>query len=286
MERILINSGSSSSGWHRIEAFLLCPRRFAYKHLLKVSEGGGKRALSLGTLVHIGLAHHYARKKAAAEGKDPETYYTVDDAIALAAAAAGAQDAVEGCAALTAAARDIVHKYLFSYALEQLEVVSVEEEYSAVLRDAWPFTARYDLVFRDAGGRVWIRDYKTAARPTSATVAAYSLSGQILMMQVMGRALWGGAFGGVRLDLIQSVPPFAVRRESPLAAPRAVASIVETICNAEEGIQRMRGFDPNNYPATMTEHTCFTRYGPCAYANLCRWGPDASATKEKEGVET
>jgi PD-(D/E)XK nuclease superfamily len=267
MTKILINSGPSSSGWHRIEAFLLCPRRFAYKHLLKI-DGGGKRAMSLGTLVHAGLAHHYARKKATAEEKDPEAFYSVDDAIA----AAGAHGAVEGNETLVATARDIVNKYLLSYAMEQLKVVSVEEEYRAVLRDTWPFTARYDLVFCDACGKVWIRDYKTAAKPTSATAAAYSLSGQVLMMQVMGRKLWGSAFGGVRLDLIQSIPPFAVRRESPFAAPRALASIVDTICYAEESIQRMRGFDPNNYPATMTEHTCFTRYGPCSYANLCRWG--------------
>lgn len=279
MTRILINAGPSSSGWHRIEAFLLCPRRFAYRHLLKI-DGGKKRALSLGSLVHVGLAHHYARKKAAAEGKDPEVFYSVDDAISI--AAAQAHDTGEECTSIFQTARNIVNKYLLSYAMEQLEVVSVEEEYSATLRDAWPFTARYDLVFRDARGKVWIRDYKTAAKPTAATAAAYSLSGQVLMMQVMGRGLWGSAFGGVRLDLIQSIAPFAVRRESPFAAPRAVASIVDTICNAEEGIQRMRGFDPNNYPATMTEHTCFTRYGPCSYANLCRWGHDTESREERE----
>jgi hypothetical protein len=262
--KILINAGPSERGWHRIETFL-CPRRYAYRYLLGFDDGS-RCALVLGSLVHIVLAHHYIRRK---RGVDVALYYTPEEALIEGARVLGAEpDQIK-------AAGEIYRNYVATWGQEAIEVLNVEEQFEALLREKWRFTMRFDLVFRDAAKKIWIIDHKTTSAEVNKRISRiYTMSGQILMMQVMGRGLWGNAFGGVRLNLIQSRAPYKLLRDSPDPAPTALGGVVARICDAEEGIARLQasGLPPLEWPMATSEHLCFMRYGECAYFDRCRWG--------------
>lgn len=61
----LIDPGPSRRGWHRLQSVLKCPRYAAWSAFER--EHGNERcpspALIKGSLMHIGLAHHYQIKK-------------------------------------------------------------------------------------------------------------------------------------------------------------------------------------------------------------------------------
>jgi hypothetical protein len=76
-----IDAGSSGEwGWHATETAMRCPQLFAYHHRITPPPlaGGDRAPLLRGSLVHQGLAHHYARMQAAQEGKDPDIWATPD----------------------------------------------------------------------------------------------------------------------------------------------------------------------------------------------------------------
>ena len=92
------------------------------------------------------------------------------------------------------------------------------------------------------------------------------------MMQVIGKAQWGGAFGGVLLNFIGTAPPFNFVRRLPQPAPDLVNHVVDSLCYAEESIAKLMDRDPMHWPRAVNEHDCYTRYGPCNFRELCMWG--------------
>lgn len=58
----LINAGPSERGWHRIESVMRCPRLYAWEHSGLI-ERQISEPLARGSLIHVGLAHHYQRMK-------------------------------------------------------------------------------------------------------------------------------------------------------------------------------------------------------------------------------
>jgi len=152
----LLDTGPSPFGWHRYETFMRCPQLYAYSHKgppRDDAESG--RALALGSMVHVGLAHHYARMREEQHGRAPGSLYEPLDAItALAAKKNG--PAWHEHAGL---ARDIVRGYLARYAAERPEILHVEEVF-ALDFDGAPITMRVDLVWRGKDGRVYFVDHK------------------------------------------------------------------------------------------------------------------------------
>src|SRR5690348_7528301 len=101
--KILINTGPSERGWHRLESYLRCPQLYAwgYGRGGRVEEQGAAFAdrfpasnpLVRGSIGHAGLAHVYARLKAVQEGRDPDDYYLPTKAMELVAATFGERGA-------------------------------------------------------------------------------------------------------------------------------------------------------------------------------------------------
>lgn len=288
MSKILLNTGPSERGWHRLEAWLRCPQLFAYAYLIKPEGGLGDRGpLVRGTIGHAGLAHHFARLRAKQRGDDPNAYHTIEDAMALVAAMHGELGEFFLPIALRA-----VMAYITQFVYEDFEVVAVEEAVRAYVK--WPdalvkvqpsranekflITQRFDRVFKDKGKRVWIEDHKFVAKIQGKTVTRYILSGQFHLMQWFGRALYGDAFGGARINLLECQENPDVKPKSlqlPCEpAPNALGRFARNVCDAEEGIARLaaEGRDPWDYPAAMNEQVCLTPYGACPAFELCRWG--------------
>lgn len=305
---ILIDSGPSEAGWHRLESFLRCPQLYAYEHVLKLDLEGDKEPLVRGSLVHVGLAHHYAikgapqRKKKGAlqdgveweeackdsQGRflgvvphvitDPDRFYSPMDAMALAAdrwTAEGSKIALK----ILPYAQAMVQAHNDHWrgtSRERFEIVGVEFPMRASVHGVL-YTARIDLAIRTRQG-VKIIDHKTAANPTSArTMNRYQLSGQIHGLRHFGMMKWGRHFAGLEINVVGATEPYAFKRQAPAASPHMTNCFEQVILDAESGIQSLlrAGRDPWEWPKAASEHVCMNTYGPqgkCPAWDLCAWG--------------
>lgn len=261
---ILLNTGPSPRGVHRLEKALICPQLFAYTALLGM-DLGSRDALVKGSLVHVGLAHRYARMQCVQTGTDPENYYPVETAMKLAAVEFGALG--QEHLALTSQA---VRNYEAHYSSEQVTVAGVEELVETNIR-GHRLTARWDLITQDSRGNYWIIDHKTCGKIDQKTITRYTMSIQFLAMQHMGREKYGDRFGGVRINLV-ALQMVAFKRVSPEAAPHAVLSFPQIVEDAEAVIARNALRDPWDYPKAASEQVCVRPYGVCDAIELCRWG--------------
>ena len=135
--RLYPGGGPSQAGASRLSAATHCDRWFAYRYGLDRFRGGSA-AQAGGSLVHAGLAQHYARVGAAQKGgiivagehvTDPERLGTIAEAIGREAAARG----VEPDADLVVDSRECVEQYAAHYRYDDraLTILHVEEVFSA-----------------------------------------------------------------------------------------------------------------------------------------------------------
>lgn len=283
-ERILLDTGPSSHSWRRLEDFLHCPQLYAYRHLLKL-DLGNREPLVRGSIGHAGLAHHYARLRAHQRGENPDIYYTPAEAMMRVADRLGADGK------LLRLALAAVQSYAAAHVseAETLEILKVEEQVAATVR--WPshllqanparaemelrVTQRQDLVYRDRlAKKVYICDHKFVGYVEAKTLGRYIPSGQFLLMQWFGHAVYGDAFGGSVVNVVSIEDPPTMRREAIGPAPNLLGRLPQILCDAEEAIVRLaaEGRDPWEYPAAISETACWTPYGRCAGWDLCRFG--------------
>ena len=267
--KILLDAGPSERGWHRIESAARCLRMFALREsgIVPFPES---EPLIRGSLVHIGLAHIYARKQEADAGRDQNIYYTPMDAILKLAEKNGGQwlDLVDHCC-------DMVNAYQLYWGDDHnWEVVSVEEELRAKLRGKWLYTQRADLIVKDQFGKVWIVDHKTAFRITSVTLTPHILDGQMLGYQMFGRARYGKDFGGVIINRLPTRAPFQFNRSTLEPAPHALSTFVSNICEVEDMVEKYEGRPPMEWPGVFSNMICTHKYGKCDAFEQCQWGID------------
>lgn len=268
-----IDAGSSGEwGWHATELALRCPRLFAYTYRVPGAkrEHTDSAPLLKGSLVHQGLAHHYARMESIQQGRDPNEWATPDDAIEECAKKLGPY-----AAQYVPLAKDTVARYAGHWAHERVEVIAVEEVFASEI-GSFKYTQRLDLVVREADGKVWIWDHKTTGRITRDVAARYTLSGQFIGMYNFGVRVYGDDFGGVKLNLIEvgDSGMGAFKRQTPDPAPEAIRSFPLTVLHARERVDALdrSGIEPSNWPQTLSEQTCVTAYGQCNFFEKCRWG--------------
>lgn len=271
-ETKFIDAGSSGEwGWHATEIALRCPRLFAYHYRMpKTDEEGDRPALLKGSLIHQGLAHHYARRQSMQEGRDPDEWAAVDVAMDACAEKLG-RHALQ----YLDLTKRVVQQYAAHWAHERLDVLHVEEIFKADI-EGYRFTQRFDLVVREADRKIWIVDHKTSGRLGSTVAERYTLSGQFLGMATFGSMVWGDEFGGVKLNLIEigENKPCRFARQTPDPAPSALKSFPLTVLHARQTIARLdaSGIAPMDWPMTLSEQTCITAYGRCDHFDRCRFG--------------
>lgn len=270
-----IDAGSSGEwGWHATELALKCPQAFAYNYRVKWStaeEDGlpvrpprSRDALLKGSLVHQGIAHLYARLRDGDAAWAPP-----HEAIGWAAEKLG-----EGADKFVELAQRAVRAYEAEYAMDLLEPLHVEEVFAADIH-GYRFTQRFDLVARDASGKVVIFDHKTTSMLSSNTASRYTLSGQFLGIANFGRSVWGKEFGGVVINLIAFLSSgFGFKRVPVDPAPQAQRLFPLTVKHARDRIAALdeSGADPMEWPKVLSETVCTTTYGNCEFYNVCRWG--------------
>jgi len=270
----LIDTGPSPRGWHRLESVLRCAQLYAWGY---GQRGGSDRfpsaaPLVRGTLGHVALAHLYARLRCVQEGQDPEEFLPAHEAIQAVAERFGDL----GASQLPIVGR-AVKAYLERYRgdAERYRVLGVERLLETDFL-GYRYTARVDLEFEDAAGRVWLADHKFVHRIEGKAFRRYTMSGQFLGLTHLGAKEWGPRFGGVLLNLVGCQEPHSFAREPVDSAPWQLERFPMTVVQAEERIAALeeaidRGLPA---PASPSEFTCWTPYGPCPAFEACRFGKE------------
>ncbi len=268
-DRLLVFTGPSPRGWHRLQLFLECPQRYAWNYVAGLkSINEDAPPLVKGSLIHLGLAQHYSRLKEQQQGGAPERFYPPAEAIDIMAEAKGGAWAEHA-----PLAKQALDAYVWKWRNERFRVVAVEELLEAEIA-GHRFTGRMDLVVEDSAGKVWVIDHKTTGRLQAKQRKFYSVSGQILGYQWLGRIHYGERFGGMRLNMIQHGGDFKFERFDVEAAPKLLEKWPSAVADAERGIAQLlaEGRPADQWPIAPSELICFHRYGPCNYLEQCKWG--------------
>ena len=282
MKPILLNAGPSERGWHRIEGASRCLRLFAWREsgtlVWKESE-----PLIKGSLLHIGLAHLYARKRNELAGDDPEQYYSPADAVRQLSEIGASEANTAHAAALWRVTVPNIILALNAYEARwqscSWEPIMVEEELRAHIPKisgdgTFLFTQRADLAVKDADGTYWIVDHKSCYRIESKTLRQHILSGQFLGYQLFGRKLWGENFGGVIVNRVKLSGDYDFDRTVLEPAPSALKVFAKNLALQEQMVGMFEGKPPLEWPAVYSDQTCWGKYGKCDAFELCQWGPE------------
>lgn len=280
----LLNAGPSPRGWHRLQLAAECLQRYAWTYESPDEKAKfSSPALAKGSLIHLALAQHYARMRAAqapkstmlgVETESPDDWMTPQDAVWLVAKA-------EGQEAYAQLAIDAYEAYQAFYAddMEEWKILEVEQLMSTKIAGKYLLTGRLDLVIEDVGGRVWGIDHKTGGRITKQHKEYYGISGQLIGYEHMAREKYGDRLAGFMVNFIQhgQAPEFKFSRIEIARRPHLEGHFVQSVVDIEESIERMQasGREYDAWPKAMSELVCFHRYGPCAHVDKCRWGKGA-----------
>ena len=270
-DRLILYTGPSARGWHRLQTFIECEQRFAWSYIDPARvQSEPTDPLIRGTLLHLGLAHYYARIRETQQGRDPDRYYDPQEAIAIFAQASGPahlHHAADMC--------QCVQAYIHWYeGREDYEILHVEEAFSAQI-GGYLFTGRIDLVVRDARGLIWAYDHKGTGHIEAAHLQFYSVSGQLIGYRAMLQSYFGADFQGLKLNLVQhGNNNFKFVRPPLLQAPSLQARFADTVIHTERAIEARlaEGRPIDRWPVAMNEMTCYGRYGACPYIERCKWG--------------
>ena len=300
----LLFTGPSPFGGHRYGLFDLCPRRYGLEHEhypLPYFDAGGVLSpapevyvdpltmpddwdegegtiweLVRGTLIHTGLAHHYALMRARQQG-DEETIKRLYDPIKAMSVLADyekarkPEDADLWDEALHLG-RSILPAYANRYAFEKLRIEVVEEVFVLNLGAA-PYTFRLDLGVRDAGGKFWFFDHKTTTRLRRDHGTIYGLSIQFQAYAVAGQAIMGERYGGVTANMIEcGEGPLKFERPRMPSIPGFLAGFAERIESIHKRMVELvdAGIAPSRWPKRPGYGTCRAYGRICPFFDRCR----------------
>jgi hypothetical protein len=274
-DRLLVFTGPSPRGWHRIQTFLECPQRYAYEYEGRSGHGAAAKEdsedavpLVRGSLLHLGLAQHYSQMREYQTGGNPDRYYDPVEAIQILAEAKGGVWASEAPEIIRC-----VDAYREYWHAEDFKVLHVEELFQGNFH-GYPFTGRLDLVVEDRQGNVWVIDHKGTSFLSDKQRQFYSMSGQVHAYRWLAASVYGDRLAGVRINLVQHTKTFKFQRVDCDPAPHLFQRFPSIVQHAEQEIARLQALNlaVNEWPMAATELTCFHRYGKCKFAERCKWG--------------
>ena len=269
----IIYTGPSPRGWHRLQLAAECLQKYAWKYEAPSKEETRKPSppLAKGSLIHLALAQHYARIRAAQQGDDPEIWCDPAEAVTLIAK-------LEGTEAYAEVAIEAYEAHCQQYPNdhEEMKILGIEELASTKIAGKYLLTGRLDLSYEDLGGRIWAMDHKTTGRLTARHKQFYPVSGQLLGYSHMAREKYGDRYAGMKLNLIQHTKP-KFERITLSRSPNLESRFEQIVVDIEESIERIQasGRDFDDWPKAINELTCYHRYGPCKFIDQCRYGSGA-----------
>lgn len=272
--RLLIFTGPSGFGSHRVGEFIRCPHRYALVHeptlrpqaghldgvvqkyielLAELSRVGSEAQQSTdftrrGTLFHVGVSHFYARMGCRQGGvlvdgthyNDEDLFYLPEEACDLAA------QRIPDAFKVLGTSLALLKRYI-EWASRRREgrIHAVETVYTLPLSSGRYHTARIDLVTQDELTQaIRFVDHKVLNRARGAP-ASYQSSLQILAHKAIGRHAYPQNFGGVWINAVDakddgSTSEIAVYRDRVPRAPGLERDAVRLLDKTRSEIARLR----------------------------------------------
>lgn len=266
------NTGGTANGWSKVETFILCPQKYAFRYLLPFDGKPPADALVRGSIAHAGWAHLYERIRRKQQG-DTRPLKSPEEAIHLVAREFRDQG-VEDIRAIEQLVLEGMAAYQKAYPFDELnyEILYVEVlvEHNVL---GHPFSARIDLIVRPRITKmIEIWDHKSTNGALG--VQQYQLSGSMLSKYLFGKAKFGADFAGVVINQL-SWRDFKVDRFPLDPQPNRLARWGRDYAFWRGQMKALEdaGTDPYAYPGAISEQICDSKYEhPCSFAERCRWG--------------
>jgi len=286
-EVLLGESGPTAAGWHSIESFLQCPKRYQFQHIRGIREPLAQVPdhFAVGQMYHAGRARWFANKFSTTE----ESWQSIADAVR----AAALENNLPVSPKAERQALVYLQEYVRHYSKRPLPT-PVAAEYlvgPAPLKPGDPFflyrTARLDDVskYHEAGGALCVGESKTTSTTINDTVNQYTLHGQT-MLQIL---LWKmapqgektfGPVAGIMLDVVKKgyngEPSDFGRRFIPITDYQ----LNWYAANMQRYLRAAAGVDWNA-DAPRNVSACTYLAGrmrvPCEFRDLCQHGRSASS---------
>lgn len=295
---VVFSGPSGPHGWHARQAFSECPQKWAYEALLNLEPVEGRDPLVHGSLVHQGVAQHWARVGRGIWGAGVETPALALPREAMVAVAPRLRATRKQLDTALSCVGDYLSEIGDPESVEPVDhVLGVEGRLSTMVGGR-AYTQRADrIVWRDGG--VWIVDTKSTGRIEAKAVKGWSMSGQFSGYRLLGARVFGAAFRGCVIERLQ-LAPF---RMKSVVAERAVAldgrRFELAVRDLDDEKDRLLGRwtgaaerrplrvlpqrDPWLFPKVMSEVVCLHRYGTCDFLDLCREGKAALGAYRERG---
>ena len=293
--------GSHGSTYHGRAAECLQQFAYAYPHesglidpttgTYEVRERGSDltRALALGILVHVYMAHYYADMGARQPGgftfrgehvQGENQFMLPAKAVKQEADNIGRNVLKE----LAYSNEDLVEKAILAgrihrreFQFEKIKVLAVEEPgegwiRSEVTGNRYKYNPRLDLEF-ELNKRAWLLDFKTTSSPKGNPEQQWALDLQFLGMHKLGRKKYGDRFAGVLVNQIEFVgDDVNVYRVQPEYSPSALEDWAMSLAFRQDQIQALkaRKVPGDRWPKALKQTICIGKYGKCPFYERCR----------------
>ena len=270
-KKIILNAGQSPFGWHRYQAFMQCPRKYALSYIEEAARVESAPLIK-GSLIHLGLAQHYGRMRLSQNGLDSETLEEPLKAMEIEAKENGElwEEELEHCQFVL----DMYRKDEGVLEWESdLEILIVEEFFTLKIGEA-PLTLRADLVARiKSENKIFVIDHKTTSYYRKTASEGYRASGQFTGYRLAGESVYGKDFGGLIFNFLQhggkAKKKIKFMRELMLPANGHLKRFPSAIDYYWNQIQALKGTPTHLYPRAISEFTCVHKYGKCPYYDKC-----------------
>lgn len=277
------SGGASAAGYHQIQAYLQCPKKFQLAKVrgVQVPMAGTPSYFAVGSMLHAARAVWFTSKFPAWEQcKD-----AIKDAISKVEAEYNAKLPVPPDAARDALryAEEYVDHYL---GLPHPKVVAAEYPLGPALVGGEDRTARIDDVsyYAEGGGKLYIGECKTTSTSPSAAITEYTLHGQPMLQVLLwraahqGREMYGDV-AGVMLDVVQK--GYSGKRctfaRIPIEVTEYSLQWYSRMLGAAVKASKLVTWDSDE-DRRITSCTSMIGKGriACQYQELCRFGRDAA----------
>lgn len=290
--------GSHGSTYHGRAAECLQQWAYAYPHesgLIDPETGRAPdtrsdltRALALGILVHVYLAHHYADMGARQPGgftfrgehvQGENQFVPPAKAVKMEAEKIGHKVLKD----LAFKDEDLVAKailggrvYRREFQFERIKVLGVEEQHEGTIvsrftGNRYKYNPRMDLEF-EIGGKAWIADAKTTSSNKGDPETQFALDLQFLGMIKLGKKKYGERFGGVLVNQIEFVgDEVNCYRVQPKFGANALEDWAFSLAWRQDQIRMLieKGVPADRWPKAVKQTICVGKYGRCAFHDRC-----------------
>ena len=261
-EKKYINTGRSKFGFSRFQTFAQCPRKYAYDYISKEKVVYPfSKSLEKGSMVHVGLAHHYGNLKENNAYIEPiQSIEKYSDELN------GFVDEIEECKNKSIEA---VEQYIENYIEDDFEILHIEKEFEYNVAPARRLTQRVDLIYRDKRtNEIVFCDHKTTSRYSENIKDNYRMSGQFIGYHYIAKQFFGIENPKILLNVIVLTKQVRFYRHFLQLSTHAINNYPKMICHI---FNLMDNYSENveEYPMIITEFSCNGKYGRCPHFDKC-----------------